>query len=289
MKRHTWKAFVVMAALFTVSAVQPAVARAGLLADTWYAIFGPPGTPYYPGVYTSYYGPTYYTGYSGYYSAGYGSVCCRPTPVCRPCTPCPTVCDPCASACATPCNPCSPCAGGACATSGSSAPPQTFKKPGTMNEEPPQPDSKFKSRDDSKKFRPTDKSKLNGTDGKKSKFPTPAGEGDGNEGTGKTAVQRKALKPATKDPNDGTPGPVIRQKKPVPAKTPLEKSDKDKKKEVPALIRPNFDDKIAWKPALPRTRLIINARVSHPQLSRTVVDPNAGWKPVRNDTRVVRK
>jgi len=291
MNRHTWKALVLIAGLFTASAAQPTVARAGLIADTWYALFGPPGTPYYPGAYATYYGPTYPV--TTYYAPAYSSVCCRPAPVCcQPCDPCPTVCNPCvAGSCETA--P-APAAGGQL--------PQTFKKPAGTNEDPPMPDSKFKSRDDSKKFRPTDKSKLNGG-GKNSEFPTPAGEGDGKDGAGldgppathpsgvagKTAAQREALRVPTGDPNNDAPGPVIRQKKPVPARTPIEKSDKDKKKELPALIRPNFDDKVAWKPALPRTRLVIHARVSHPRLSRQVVDPNASWQPVRGGTRVVRK
>jgi hypothetical protein len=275
MKRHIWKACVVVVGLFAVSAAQPAVARAGLLADTWYAIFGPPGTPYFPGAYASSYGPSYSAGYgAGSYSVGFRNVCCRPVPVYppyNPCAvPCPTVCDPCAVG---------PAVGPA--TSGS-PPPQTFKKPGPMNDEPPQPDSKFKSRDDSKKFRPTDKSKQNG-DGKKAAFPTPANDGDDN------GSERKAFRVPSKDPEKEAPGPVIRQKKPVPAKTPMQNSDGEKKKELPALIRPNFDDKITWKPALPRTRLVINARVSHPELSRTVVDPNAGWRPLREEGRVVRK
>jgi hypothetical protein len=284
MNRPTWKAFVLVAGLLTACAAQPAAARAGLIADTWYAIFGPPGTPYFPGAYTSYYGPSYSA--TVYYRTGYRSACCRPAPVCcQPCNPCPTACNPCPTTC-------NPCATGSCETAPAASAggqlPQTFKKPAGTNEEPPQPDSKFKSRDDSKKFRPTDKSKLNG-EGKKTEFPTPAGDGDGNEGTGKTAVQRKALRVPTGDPSKDAPGPVIRQKKPVPAKPPRQDSDKEKQKELPVLVRPNFDEKIAWKPVLPRTRLIIHARIVHPQLSRTIVDPNAGWRPIRSGTRVVRK
>ena len=204
------------------------------------------------------------------------------------------------------CRPCNPCDSGCQVSPGtadnaynSGQPPQTFKKPVKGKDgDPSNPDSKFKSRDGSKKFEATPKLKPKpGTDEdkKETPFPTPADDGDGDgKGSSKTgAIERKTSKNPIKTDIDIPRGPVIRQKKPVPAKIPMqkkkEKSGTPAKKNVPALILPNFDEKIAWRPVVQRTRLIIHSRISQPRLTRTIVDPNNGWKPVRNDVRVVRK
>jgi hypothetical protein len=313
MIRHARLFLLVSCGLLAAVAASPAAARAGIISDTWMALFGPPGTPYFPGASTSYYGPSYYgssyygssysvgyapsysVGYApSYYTTGYRSECCRPVRVTYPpsCNPCPTPCNPCPTAC-------DPCPGGNCPTGTAPADnaynrgpgPRTFKKPDTgagTGDDPPQPDSKFKSRDDSRKFQATPKGKPDPGDGKKSAaFPTPADENDGSSigGTGPTA--RKAFRFPGETDGGKPPGPVIRQDKPVPAKRPIEiKTDR---KELPSLALPNFDEKVAWKPVVTRTRLIINARVSPSQLTRTVVDPNEGWTPVRSESRLVRK
>ena len=296
MIRRDRKTLFILCGLLIGCTIQPVTAKAGLIADTWMAIFGPPGTPYFPGAYrTSYFGPSYYSAYSASYRAN----CCPPrrvyyVPSCQPCDPCGLVCP----------TPCDPCTSGNCQVSPGTAdnaynsgqPPQTFKKPVPAKDG--DPDSKFKSRDGSKKFEATPKSKPKpGTDEdkKETPFPTPADDGDGDgKGSSKTgAIERKTFKNPIKTDIDIPRGPVIRQKKPVPAKIPMqkkkEKSGTPAKKNVPALILPNFDEKIAWRPVVQRTRLIIHSRISQPRLTRTIVDPNNGWKPVRNDVRVVRK
>lgn len=273
MKRQLLRTLIVACGLLAVCAAEPKPASAGVVSDVWWALFGPPGTPwfggprsgygYYGGGYTAYYGGGYYGGYS-----------CRPAcnPCCQPCDPC--ACNPCAS-------PCSPCgSGGPCAVPGGGG-PQTFKNGEYRDQKPPVPmkDSEFEKREGSKKFGPTrkevkEKEKADPkTDNNKPPEPGKAKKGPFS-GTDETAVIRQSLKPAVQ-------GPIIRTQKPAPPKPPMETERK--------IERLDLDGKVTWKPVVRRTRLIINSTLRSPNIARTTIDPNSRWQPVPGSTRIVRK
>lgn len=286
MKRRILKTLIVACSLLAVYAAEPKPASAGIVSDAWWALFGPPGTPWFGGgaygygaygAYGAYYGgyPGYYRAYSNYPGGYFRRPAC-PSPCYTPCNPC-----------YTPCNPCAPCgSSGPCAVGDSSGgAPRTFKDGERSGKKPPLPmgDSNFENREDSKGFGPT-REKVKKQDNKKpgagdgGKPPAPGKTGaDGFPKTSATSVVRETLKPA-----DGTThGCVVRRRKPAPAKPPLETERR--------IDRLELDGRITWKPVVRRTRLIINAKRSSPNIARTTVDPNARWEPVPGGTRIVRK
>jgi len=332
MKTCRWLPILCAASCFlTVGVAHPRPSHAGFFPDVYWALFGPPGTPYFAG-YRGYYGGgpfntgfaprpraingrayrvTYYStpGFrtsTSYYGGGFSTQpggCARPTRTffvpASPCQPCPVVCDPCAVGGSSHIRP----APGTSPGTSNGNGPRTFRKPesdsngtgssdGTKPPIPDKDDSEFKSRDDTKKFKPT-------RDEKKQKDESPfklPGSDDGNggdsgfSGNKGNRTQRKALKPNLKD-NDSS-GPIIRKNKPAPPKPPVE-DDNDGKSDEPSgpkIDLPNLDAKITWKPTIRRTRQIIRPVITRRQLTRSTVDPNAGWKPVRRgDVGLVKK
>lgn len=251
-------------------------------APAYSSYYAPSYSTYYAPWYSTYYAPGYSTYSGGYSGFGLFNPCCRPA--CNPCNPCATSCDP--------------CGGGACqvsqgAASSSSGGPRTFKKPnepGTNNDvKPPVPekdDSKFENREKAKTggFNPT-------REEKKKAGPGPAASA-ANAGA---PQQRKAFKfPAgeTKRPES-----VIHDKKPAPARPPVEKVPKSKSKKPvdeksgPRLEALQLDETITSRPAVHRTRLILRAapgiRRDTDVVRRTVL-PQAGPLPSREAARIVR-
>jgi hypothetical protein len=104
--------------------------QAGLIPDVAYALFGPAGSPYFPGAYSAGYAPGYNTSfyspsYSSYYAPSYTSYY-RPyisyytpsyssyySPSCSSCNCSPCSCSPCAC---NSCGSCGSCASGACSS-----------------------------------------------------------------------------------------------------------------------------------------------------------------------------
>ena len=265
------------ALLLALMAVPAQKADAGLVPDIWNAVFGPPGTPYFgrTTTYSAGYYPRYGVGYYPRYSVGYapvsyrfvayrGSCCLQRIYYVPACSPCATT-DPC------PIN----------SASGKLTPPveekpQTFKKKSPDGTKPQGKDSKFKSRGEEKKFQAT-------PDGEK-KSPFPEGNGDGKTPSGK----QKTFKKPEKTP----PLTVIPKKKPAPSKPPKEDSNakpKEKKNDGPKIQGLRLDEKITWRTLPARNRLVIHGRISRTKLARTRIDPNRGWTPVREGTRLVRQ
>lgn len=290
MRRPIWSLLLVVIGTMTVGMSQPTSARAGILADTWWALFGPAGTPYFPGASGyRYQGYGYPVSYSSYYRGGY----CQPVRTYYP-----------PANCCQPCNPCttsgSSCAGRPCQISdGGGAPPSTFKNDG----DPPTPmkDSNFKSRkeDDKKTFKPTSEKKKKEDPG----FPLPNKKDENG-----TATQRKALKPPVpsggdgnnqqddesnkKQPNGDSKNSVIRKKKPAPAKSPVGPKTRSEKTQAVSIPfdRIRLDGKITWRTPQTRSRLVIHPTLPATTVSRRTFPLNNGWKPVRNaGPRLVKK
>jgi len=275
---------ILLCGLFAACAAAPQRADAGIIADTWYALFGPPGTPYFPGAYGGYYGArTYRVSYSGGYAAR--SRCCRPVQVCYPrvCVPC----NPCVPTCPSPCSPCE--ISGPCRVSDStlqngttnSSAPRTFRKTPGDGIQPPNPnDSKWQPRKDSKKLAPEKTGETKKSSDNDSPFPTPADDDTGDA----NGTKHKTLKVPSKDSEKSSPG--IGNKKPAPAKPPVEDNKEDKQQ---TLDLPDFSRTITWKPVRRRTRLVIHGRLQPRQLARTTVDPNSRWQPIERGSQIARK
>lgn len=298
MKRRSLLSVMAACSILAAGLSAPGNAKGDLFDGAWW---GPFGSSYYAGgYYYAGYSPGYYAGYypgyvagyaptyTTYYYGGYGRGCCRPVRSCYPsCNPCGT-CNPCASLCnpcATSCSPCqSACAtcgaGGSCAIpSGGNESPQTFKKEGSMKPPIPMNDSKFNPRKENKTFKET-------PDEKKKGRPFPNGSEKKQNGE-----KREAFKPPT-PMKDEKSGAIIQKKKPAPAKPPVEGTQKQgsQKTAEPKIDRLNLDDTITWKPTRRKTRLVIEPNIPSARIVRSVVDPNAGWKPVDEaDTKLVRK
>lgn len=287
MRSRIAKSLLVTVSLFTAGLSQPTVSRAGIIADTWWAIFGPAGTPYFPGARASYYGGY---GYASYYRGR----CCPPA------RPVRVYYQP--STCCQPCNPCgtsTACPGGPCRISDSADGPSTFKNDG--NPPTPMKDSNFKSRKESgeKTFKPTRKPGEEGDNGEKKK----------DENNNGTATKREALKPPTpatkegenkkpdaekqKTEGDGKNGPVIRTKKPAPAKAPVGPNTANGEQQATVGMpfdRVTFDSQVTWRTPMRRTRLVIRPVLPTTTVSRGSFPLNEGWKPVRpTESRLVRK
>lgn len=291
LKNRCLKTAIVLAGVFAAGLMQPRIANAGIVADAWWALFGPPGTPYfgYSSGYAGYYGPSTYTaGYYGGYTTYYGGYdssgsCCPQrsyyVPSCSPCNSCnPCGCNPCSS--------CSPCSGGPCAVKGSGQ--QTFRKPST-DIQPPVPgkeDSPFESREGEKKFEKTR------PETKEGDAPPPAGVSLGNpapipgSGENSNVESREVLKPVGDPPEKK--GPIIKPTKPAPAKAPVE-DKKTEEKMATKIDRVNYDRKITWQTATERTRLVIRPVIKSEKIARTTLSPNTGWKPGPKAPQIVQK
>lgn len=305
MRRCTWKLLVVIGTLCAAGLASPTNARAGVFSDTWWFLFGPPGTTFSPGAYgtyygggfTSYYGGGYTSNYGGSayasrtYRVSYGQSCCQPVQTYYPSAACCQPCDPCA-------NPCTPCgAGGPCQISDGGGAPKTFRQ---EDGRPPTPmkDDNFKSRDNGKsKFKPTrEEKKENPGFGPNGSNDGQGGDGQGGDGTG--PIKRDALKPPLPkkeeygDEDDkAKSGPAIRKKKPAPAKPPVGPSEGENEKTVELPVEPaNLDGAITWRTPVRRTRLIIRPTLPTQSVVRSTVPLNEGWRPLRKtETKVVAK
>jgi hypothetical protein len=264
-----------LGATILIGSIDSAATRAdaGLVPDFWNAVFGPAGTPYFGGY-------SYYGGYRTY-STGYRSVC----------SPCNVpVCSPCATG--TPCQV-SKATGKLTPIEEKGELPKTFRGNGAKEngekksgktEKPAksEKDSPFKSRDETKKFEPT-------REESKSKTP-PAKKEEKKEEGGALPKFGEGNQKTFKVPTKEIPETLIKQKKPAPAKPAKgEPKVKTNLQDGPAVLPLKLDEKLTWRSAAKRTRLVIHSRVASPTIVRTKLDANRNWTPVSRHPQVVKK
>ncbi|GAB4147007.1 MAG: hypothetical protein Tsb009_19970 [Planctomycetaceae bacterium] len=306
MKRLIVKLLVLSTIFLVSNSVAAKRAEAGLIPDIWNALFGPPGTPYVAG-YPYSPGYSYYAGYAP--SSPFGGTCSPCVtrrvyyvPSCNPCVP---SCNPCA---VSTCNPCAiggPCQiSSAAKTTGKLKPekepnglPKTFKNGTGAGEgsndgtKPPTPgkDSKFNSRDETKKFGPTRKKESG--EGDAPKFPSPNGNGTGG---GTPPDFGTGTQKSFKVPEKEVPETLIKKRKPAekkPANGNQQKTPKAKTNlnNGPNLKPLNLDEKITWRAVPRRTRLIIHTRPLSSKVARTKWDANKNWTPVSRGSKLAGK
>ena len=269
--------------LLVVFTAAPVPSQAGIVADAWYALFGPPGSPWFPGLTGGYHTANYYPG------AGYSYA----SPAYRPFGNSPITYRPTQAYYA----PCSPCGVSRCAVyyapqaarlepmpQKNSDVPKTYRedKNSESGSEPPSPeseDSNFGPKQKEQGFGPTRELET-GT------------SGGVNIGDFQKPIQMKAKKvPAESE----TPKSVIQKKKPAPATQPEEDDDKSSpsgksdSETKESRARPlNLDHKLVGHSLPKRTRLVIRSRFENPVIVRTKVGPSRDWTLTLQGTKLAK-
>ncbi|HUG93867.1 MAG TPA: hypothetical protein VML55_23765 [Planctomycetaceae bacterium] len=223
------------------------------------ALFGHHHQAHYAPAYSSFYAPPVLP----------AAPCCAPA-VFRPVACCPSPCDPCGAPACAPCGPLG-CPAGACDVG--LAPPlmQPFPdaagaRPRTFVDDPQSPPRETPPMNDG--FLPR------GSADDYDRDPPPNGFGpdDGDSRTRGTFRPESVIPP--RDPPPSRPAePAIGR-------------GRDTDLRLPAF---NLGDRITWRERPERTRLIERASFAAPVVARNRTNPNTGWLPVADDTRLVHK
>ena len=281
--------------LLVVLTAAPVPSQAGIVTDAWYALFGPPGSPWFPGLTRGYHTANYYpgTGYSYAYPAyrpfGYSPFTYRRSQAFyAPCSPCGVIAGTCGvSNCASNCAVYySPRVSRLEPTpQENSDVPKTYldNENPESGSEPPSPeseDSDFEQKQNEKGLGSTRESET-GT------------SADVNPGDFLKPIQKVEAKKVPVEAE--TPESVIQQKKPAPATQPEEDDDKNsptgksgsEKKE--SQVRPlNLDHKLVGRSLPKRTRLVIRSRFENPVIVRTKVAPGRDWTLTPQGTKLAK-
>ncbi|MCH7988355.1 MAG: hypothetical protein IID46_04295, partial [Planctomycetes bacterium] len=212
--------------LLVVLTAAPVPSQAGIVTDAWYALFSPPGSPWFPGLTRGYYTANYYPGagnYSGYRAYrpfGYSPFTYRSSQAFyAPCTPCGVIGGPCGVG-----NCASNCAVNYAPQTARIEPtpqkngdlPKTYSKDdnsesGTEAPSPESEDSNFEQKQNEKGFGPTRKSETENSE-------------EVQFGEFQKPIQVEARKvPAESESSKS----VIQLRKPAPPQLPEEDDDKD--------------------------------------------------------------
>lgn len=275
--------------LLVVLTAAPGPSQAGIVTDAWYALFSPPGSPWFPGLTRGYYTTNYYPGagysyryaayrpygYSAYRPFGYSPYTYRSSQVFyAPCSPCGVIAcgiSNCASNCAVNYAPQTARIEPKPQKNGDI--PKTYLKnensePGSEPPSPENEDSDFEKKQKEKGFGPTRESETETSEEVRlGEFHKPI----------KIEVKKVPVEAEI-------PKSAIQERKPAPAELPEENDDKnsptgntDSEKKESHVEPLNLDHIFVGSSSPKRTRLVVRSRFENPVIVRTKVSPGRDW------------
>ena len=277
--------------LLVVLTTAPVPSQAGIVTDAWYALFSPPGSPWFPGLTGGYHTANYYPGtgnYSAYRPFGYSPFIYRTSQsFYAPCSPCGMIGGLCGV--------------GNCATNCAvNYAPQTARLEPTPQKNGDVPKTYLEDENPESGSEPPSSESGDSDFERKQKE-----KGFGSTRESETEISEEVrlgefLKPIQREvkkvpAESETPESVIQLRKPAPPEQPEEDDDKNSptgntgsETEESHIAPLNLDHKLVGHSHPKRTRLVIRSRFENPVVVRTKISPDRDWTLPLQETKLAR-
>jgi hypothetical protein len=278
--------------LIVVLTAAPVPSQAGIVTDAWYALFGPPGSPWFPGLTEGYRTANYYPsagysrGYPAYRPFGYSPFTYRPLQAFyAPCSPCGAI-------------------GGTCAVSNFASncavnySPQVARIEPTPQQNGDVPETYLPNQNPGSGSKPPSPENEDSNFKKKGQGfgPTRKSETETSEGVNSSDFQEPFLREVQKVPAEAeAPKSAIQKKMPAPSSQPEEvdgkssPSEESKSKTEESQVEPlNLDHKFVGSSLPKRTRLVIRSRFENFVVVRSKVGPSRNWTLPLQETKLAK-